>query len=86
MKMNYDQVQEWIKEAGYECGKNTAMVDVFFRFANIVLEKAKCEPKPASKPEIKIEKASSSSPPVSVASPLPSTSPGSQNPKQITIE
>lgn len=86
MKLNYDQVQEWIKESGYECGKNTAMVDVFFRFANIVLEKAKCEPKPASKPEIKIDKASSSSPSVSVSSPLPSSLPGSQNPKQITIE
>ena len=85
MKMNYDQVQEWIKEAGYECGKNTAMVDVFYRFANIVLEKAKCEPKPAPKPEVKIEKAAASSPSVSAPSPLPSTSPGSQNPKQITI-
>ena len=85
MKMNYDQVQEWIKEAGYECGKNTAMVDVFYRFANIVLEKAKCEPKQASKPEVKIEKAAPSSPSASAPSPLPSTSPGSQNPKQITI-
>ena len=86
MKLNYDQVQDWIKEAGYECGKNTAMVDVFFRFANIVLERGKLsEPKPAPKPEVKIEKAAASSSPVSAPSPLPSTSPGSQNPKQITI-
>ena len=86
MKLNYDEVQKWIEEAGYQCGKNTAMVDVFFRFANIVLEKAKCEPKQAAKPEVKIEKASSSSAQPSAPSPLPSTSPGSQNPKQITIE
>ena len=86
MKLNYDEVQKWIEEAGYQCGKNTAMVDVFFRFANIVLEKAKCEPKTAPKPEVKIEKAAASSSPVSVASPLPSTLPASQNPKQITIE
>ena len=84
-KLNYEDVQLWIKEAGYECGKNTAMVDVFYRFANIVLEKAKCEDKPASKPAVKIEKASASSPSASVPSPLPPSS-ASTNPKQISID
>ena len=85
-KLNYDDVQLWIKEAGYECGKNTAMVDVFYRFANIVLEKAKCEPKKVEKPEVKIEKASASLPLPSSPSPLPPSTPSSQNTKRINIE
>ena len=84
MKINYDEVQKWISEAGYECGKNTAMVDVFFRFANIVLEKAKCEIKPAAKSEVKIEKASASLPLPSSPSPLPPSSPANHNSKTIT--
>ena len=84
-KLNYDDVQLWIKEAGYECGKNTAMVDVFYRFANIVLEKAKCEPKKVEKPEVKIEKASASLPLPSSPSPLQDSSPANQNTKRINI-
>ena len=85
-KLSYDEVQKWIAEAGYECGKNTAMVDVFYRFANIVLERAKpCEDKPVSKPSVKIDKASPSLPSPSAPSPLLDSSPGSQNSKQITI-
>ena len=85
-KLNYDDVQLWIKEAGYECGKNTAMVDVFYRFANIVMEKSKCEPKKAEKPEVKIEKASASLPLPSSPSPLPPSSPSNLSTKRINIE
>ena len=83
-KIKYEDIYDIVKEAGYECGKNTAMIDVFFRAINIGIERAKCETKPAAKSEVKIEKASASVPLPSSPSPLPPSSPANHNSKTIT--
>jgi len=51
MRIERDVVIELIKQAGYNTEKNSAMVDVFDRFAQLVVEKVK----PAPKPTITIE-------------------------------
>lgn len=89
MKIDREELHTMIEKAGFSCGKNTAMVDVFDRFSQLVITKLKeteCEAKPVSKPAVKIEKASSSSPPPSAPSPSVSLSSPSQDSKQITIE
>ena len=63
MKLDREAIHSMIEKSGYSCGKNTAMVDVFDRFSQLVIEHLKeqgaCQEstKPASKPVIKIEKA-----------------------------
>ena len=89
MKIDREELHTMIEKAGFSCGKNTAMVDVFDRFSQLVITKLKeteCEAKPVSKPAVKIEKASSSSPPPSAPSPSVSLSSPSPDSKQITIE
>lgn len=70
MRIDRDELHTMIEKAGFSCGKNTAMVDVFDRFAQLVFEK--CETKPIAKPSVKIDKAPSSSLPPPVASQSPS--------------
>jgi len=45
MRIERDVVIELIKQAGYNTEKNSAMVDVFDRFAQLVVEKVKPAPK-----------------------------------------
>lgn len=67
MKLDREVIHTMIEKAGYQCGKNTAMVDVFDRFSQLVIEHLKeqgsCQEntKPASKPVVKIEKAQAGS-------------------------
>ena len=41
MKLDRDVIHSMIEKAGYQCGKNTAMVDVFDRFSQLVIEHLK---------------------------------------------
>ena len=86
MKVDREELHELIEKAGFSCGKNTAMVDVFDRFAQALWNKweAQCEPKPVAKSSVKIDKASPSLPLPSSSG--PSSSLPLQNPhlKQIT--
>ena len=41
MKLDRDVIHSMIEKAGNQCGKNTAMVDVFDRFSQLVIEHLK---------------------------------------------
>lgn len=88
MKIDREEIHTMIEKAGFSCGKNTAMVDVFDRFAHALLAKweANCEPKPTSKPAVKIDKASSSLPPPSSSGPSSSSPTPNPDSKQITLD
>ena len=89
MKIDREELHSMIEKAGFSCGKNTAMVDVFDRFSQLVITKMKetpCEVKPVSKPGVKIDRALSPSSQSSASSPSVSLSSPSQDSKQITIE
>ena len=89
LKIERDELHSMIEKAGFSCGKNTAMVDVFDRFSQLIIEKMKeelCKPQPTPKPSVKIEKASSSSAPPSSSGPSSSLPMASPPTKQITIE
>ena len=61
MKLDRDVIHSMIEKAGYACGKNTAMVDVFDRFSQLVIEHLKeqgsCQENTKLSKTIKIDRA-----------------------------
>lgn len=55
MRLSRDQIIELIAASGFNTEKNSAMVDVFDRFAQLVVEKLQ-QQKPVSTPTITIQK------------------------------